>query len=505
MSVRRAEHGAPRVVPATAPAEPVVIHDARVGLGGPVTGLRIERGVVAEIGPARPEAGVEVVDAGGRTVLPGLWDAHVHMTQWASTRRRIDVSGATSAAQAADIVAAANGDGSSNLLFAYGFRDALWSDRPDKALLESAIPGQPVLLLSNDLHAVWLSPAALALVGRPDHPTGVFREGEAREVKAALPRATDAAVDTWVADAAREAASRGVTGLMDFEVADNIGAWVRRFAEHDVAVRVTCTVYPQHLDDAIAAGLRTGDVVPGTRGRLTMGPVKIILDGSLNTRTALCADPYPGLDAGPEAHGLQLTETDELLEIMSRATAHGIEPAVHAIGDEANRIALDAFERVGCGGRIEHAQLLRDEDVPRLARLGVVAGVQPAHVTGDRDVADRIWAGRTGRSFRYADLAAAGVRMEIGSDAPVTALDPWLGIAAAVSRDDPVRGDSWHPEQAIGVGEAVAAACAGRRSLAVGDPADLVLVDADPTEVPAAELHAIPVAATMLGGRWTYR
>lgn len=501
MSVRRAGAGAPRDVPAVR-TRPVVLRNARIGVRGPTTSIRIEHGVVAALGVEEPVAGAEVVDAEGRTVIPGLWDAHVHLTQWASTRRRIDVSAATSAAHAADLVTAASGDDAQDVLFGYGFRDALWNDLPDKALLESALPGRPVLLLSNDLHAVWLSPAALDLIGRPDHPTGVFREDEARAVEDALPRPTDAEVDRWVVEAAAEAARRGVTGLTDFEVADNVGDWVRRFATYDVALRITCTVYPQWLDAAIAAGLRTGDVMTGAGGRLTMGPVKIILDGSLNTRTALCSDPYPGSTADP--YGLQLTDTAELEEIMARAAAHGIEPAVHAIGDEANRIALDAFERVGCRGRIEHAQLLRDDDVRRLAELGVVAGVQPSHVPGDRDVADRVWPGRTGRSFRYADLLAAGVRLEIGSDAPVTPLDPWLGIAAAVTRDDPDRGDSWHPEQTIGIDDAVAAACAGRRNLSVGDPADLVLLDADPAGVRHADLTTMPVAATMLGGRWTY-
>lgn len=109
---------------------------------------------------------------------------------------------------------------------------------------------------------------------------------------------------------------------------------------------------------------------------------------------------------------------------MRRAAAHGIEPAVHAIGDRANTVALDAFEAVRCRGRIEHAQLLSPEDLPRFARLGVTAGVQPRHATDDRDVADRHWAGRTERAFAYADLLAAGARLEFGSDAPVSPLDP---------------------------------------------------------------------------------
>lgn len=480
-------------------SEVIVMRNARIGLGGAIADLRIESGVVTEIGSLDNGTGPDV-DVAGRTVLPGLVDAHVHMTQWAETRRRIDVSAANSAREvAAQIASAAESADASELLFAYGFRDGLWSDLPHKSVLDEALPGGRVIALSNDLHAVWLSQAALSVVGESSHPTGVFREAEARAVQSALPRASDEERDRWVVDAASQAANRGVTGIIDFEVADNLRDWTRRLRRFDIPLRVTCTIYPEYLDDAIAAGLRTGDAVPGTRGRAIVGPVKIILDGSLNTRTALCHDPY-----ADDSHGLQLVDTADLQEIMARSAAHGLEPAVHAIGDEANTIALDAFERVGCAGRIEHAQLLGDDDVVRMGRLGLVAGVQPAHVTGDRDVAERTWPGRTAKSFRYADLLAAGVRLEIGSDAPVTPLDPWDGVAAAVTRDDGVRG-AWHPEQCIPLEAAITAASAGKSTLSVGDAADLVMLGADPTAFSPDALRTMPVSGTLVGGRWTHR
>lgn len=142
---------------------------------------------------------------------------------------------------------------------------------------------------------------------------------------------------------------------------------------------------------------------------------------------------------------------------MRRASDHGLLPAVHAIGDQANTIALDAFEEVGCPGRIEHAQLLSPADVPRFAALGVVAAVQPAHQPDDRDVADRHWTGRTARAFPYRSLLETGARLELGSDAPVAPLDPWDGIASAISRTDDDR-PPWHPEQSIPFADALAAA-----------------------------------------------
>jgi predicted amidohydrolase YtcJ len=191
---------------------------------------------------------------------------------------------------------------------------------------------------------------------------------------------------------------------------------------------------------------------------------------------------------------------EELVPLMRRAWAHGLEPAVHAIGDHANQIGLDAFEAVGCRGRIEHAQLVASADLPRFAQLGVIASVQPAHAPDDRDVADRHWDGRTGRAFPYRSLLAAGATLEIGSDAPVAPLDPWDGIASAVTRTDDDR-PAWHPEQRIPVEVALAAAAGGRRSVEVGDVADLLVAERDPAR---GELRDMPVVVTMVGGRITH-
>jgi predicted amidohydrolase YtcJ len=238
-------------------------------------------------------------------------------------------------------------------------------------------------------------------------------------------------------------------------------------------------------------------------GLLAVGPFKVITDGSLNTRTAFCVDEYPGLEGQPNSRGVLTVPSSELVPVLRRASAAGLLPAVHAIGDEANRLALDAFETVGTGGRIEHAQLLRDADVARFAALGVTASVQPEHAMDDRDVADRFWTGRTRRAFTLRSLLDAGATVTLGSDAPVAPLDPWITMAAAVwrSRDGL---PPWHPEQRISVDEAITASTHGRPSVAAGDVADLCVVDLDPLTASAEQLRAMPVSATMLGGRWTH-
>ncbi|MFI8348771.1 amidohydrolase family protein [Streptomyces sp. NPDC085596] len=485
----------------------LTLHQVRLGAGGPLARVRVAEGRVTHIHmDARTTPlgdGDRVLGLEGRVLLPGLWDAHVHLAEWAAARHRLDLAGTGSAQAVADLVRARGGVNDRTVLYGYGFRDGLWPDAPHKSLLDAVLPDRPVALVSADLHAVWLNSAGLALAGRPGHPTGLIREHEAHEALSALPAAPAATVDRWIADACRAAAARGVTGVIDFQYGDTVTDWERRSADSPPAVRVAAAVYPSRLDAALARGLRTGSEIGASGGLVRVGPLKLFTDGSLNTRTALCHDPYPGLEGTDGAHGIEETAPDELIRLMRRAAAHGIEPAVHAIGDRANTVALDAFAAVRCRGRIEHAQLLNPEDLPRFAELGVTVGVQPRHATDDRDVADHHWAGRTGRAFAYAGLLAAGARLEFGSDAPVSPLDPWLAIASAVTRTDDAR-PAWHPEQRLTVPDALVAAARGRRSIRVGDPADLVVVDVDPLEADAGTLRTMPVHATLTDGRWTH-
>ncbi|MDF2434729.1 MAG: hypothetical protein JWP44_4360, partial [Mucilaginibacter sp.] len=256
-------------------------------------------------------------------------------------------------------------------------------------------------------------------------------------------------------------------------------------------------------DAAIRAGHRTGQSIGATGGLLTVGPYKVLIDGSLNTRTAYCVDEYPGLEGQPNSRGLLTVPPEELVRLLREASAAGFVPAVHAIGDEANRLALDAFETVGCGGRIEHAQLVLPADLARFAALGVTASVQPEHALDDRDVADRYWRGRTGRAFALRSLLDAGADVALGSDAPVAPLDPWVTIAAAVTRRRDGR-EPWHPEQAITIREALSASARGRSRVSVGEVADLTIVDVDPLTASPETLRRMPVSATLVAGRLTH-
>ncbi|MEU4330936.1 amidohydrolase [Nonomuraea dietziae] len=487
-----------------------LLRSARLGRNAAPYDVLVAAGRVARVRESITAGpGWEVVDLDGRFVLPGLWDHHVHFDQWTLARERVDLSGAESAAATARLVAerlrTRPPEGELPLV-GYGFRDAMWADRPHRDLLDAAAPDVahvPVVLISGDLHSCWLNSAAARRYGWADHASGVLRESEWQPILADVNRLPPEVLDAWAAKSAAAAAARGVVGLVELEAPWPLDAWIRRVRGGNRALRVACGVWPSHLEEAIERGLRSGETIPGTDGLVEMGPFKVITDGSLNTRTAYCHDPYPGLEGDAHSHGMLLVPPEELVPLMERAWGAGLRPAVHAIGDRANGLALDAFERVGARGTIEHAQLLDEADLGRFAALGVVASVQPEHAMDDRDVADHHWAGRTGRAFAFGALLTAGARLVLGSDAPVAPLDPWITIAAAVDRSRDGR-EPWHPEHAIPVAEAIAASTRnGRANLAEGDEADLVVTDDNPYEGRA--LRSMPVSATMLAGRWTWR
>jgi len=454
----------------------------------------------------------ETVDADGAVLLPGLHDEHVHLAQWAATRRRIDVSAAGSPAEVARTLSTK--DDGADVLLGRGFRDGLWLRPPHRHDLDAAMPGRAVVVVSQDLHTLWVSTAAAVRFG-VTAPDGVVVEDEAMDLLACA-GATDAATtDAWVLEATAAAAALGVTSVVDLELAP-LADWARRADVHHPgglgvpgpSLRVRAGVWPEHLDPTLTAGLRSGDPLPGVadptaRDRVRVGPLKLFVDGSLGTRTAHCTHAYPGGD-----HGMLRLPAAELEGWLRRATAGGLDAAVHAIGDAGVRTALDGFEAAGCGGRVEHAQQVLPADLPRFAALGVTASVQPRHAVDDRDLADHHWAGATDRAFPYRALLAAGADVVLGSDAPVAPLDPWDAVASAVHRSADDRG-AWHPEQHLDLRQALRACSGGRSAVEVGDVADLVLLAEDPADVLARDgadgLRRPEVLGTLVGGRWTHR
>lgn len=460
--------------------------------------VHVSDGRIVDIAPtgALPAHG-EVLDGHGAWVVPGLWDHHVHALQWALASEREQLgetrSAAEAAARMASVVALADGRRVGS-----GFRDALWPDAPSLDVLDASTGEVPTYLINADVHSVWLNSAALRREGF-DAADGMLREEDAFEISRRVNAVEPLHGDRAVQLAGDAAAARGVTGIIDFDMAWNADAWTRRAASGFVSQHVEFAVYPAGLSRAITAGLRTGEPLPGTGGLVHVGSLKVITDGSLGTRTAACTHPYPGGDAD---FGVLNVAPDELIELLTTATGAGFAAAVHAIGDRAVSSALDAVTVTGATGTIEHAQLVRHADIPRIARLGLAASVQPQHAVDDRDLADGYWAAQTSIGYPMASLLRAGVDVRLGSDAPVAPLDPWQAIAAAVRRSDDDR-EPWHPEEQLTLDQALTASV--RSAVRPGDLADLVLCAADPRSASSSTLRRMPVIATVRDGHQTYQ
>ncbi|GAA1691931.1 amidohydrolase [Microbacterium sediminicola] len=465
----------------------VVIDDA-----GRIADLRLP-GILPPVG--------DTLDGDGAWLVPGLWDHHVHVVQAALAARRHPLGDVKSAHVAAEAMAGAAMDEDGRRV-GTGFRDALWPDLPSLDMLDAATGDVATYLINADVHSVWLNTAAFRREGMtPVDSTGLLREEPAFEISRRLNAASAERADAAVARFAQGAAARGVVGLVDFDMGWNPEAWQRRTGGGFDTLRIEFGTYPAMLDRLIAEGWTTGDRVSDL---VTVGSLKVISDGSLGTRTAACSHPYAGTH---DDRGVLTVPPGELRALMTEATANGISCAIHAIGDLANSHALDAFAVTGARGSIEHAQLVSAVDVPRFARLGVTASVQPEHALDDRDMTDTLWAHQTAMPYPLRALADSGANLTLGSDAPVAALDPWAAMASAVFRTRDGR-EAWQPGQALPLEVALAASTHGGSEhparIAVGEPADLVLCETDPRVAGERELRAMEVRATLVGGRITH-
>lgn len=491
--------------------------------GGTIRTLDPARPVVDRLAIAdgriveRPPDDARRVHLGGRCVLPGLNDAHVHFPTWSLAQRQVRLENTRSLAEA--VARVAERLPATGWVRGLGWREADWTEPPTRAALDAIAPDTPVILTSKDYHSLWLNSAALAradgdldarggVVERDaaGEPTGILRENAAWRFR---DRHATPTMDEML-DACRAglpiASARGVTAIHDKDGwLGSLKLFQRLRESGELTMRVWQSIPAERLPHLRELGLRSGF----GDDRLRAGYLKVFMDGTLGSATARLLD----------GSGVEITSAERLAEIVRDAAAAGWPVGVHAIGDAANRAALDAFEAtaevwrpLGLRQRIEHAQLLDPAELPRFAAIGVAASVQFSHAPSDRDLADRVWEGHSG-AYAYRSLHDAGARLANGSDAPVEELDPLAGIAAGVLRTSDER-PAWRPEQALTVDAALHATCVEpawlayderrRGRLVPGMLADLVVIDRDPVTCPPEELPHLELIATLMDGRTTH-
>lgn len=486
----------------------------------------------------RPSPDAEVVELHGAHVLPGLCDAHLHLTGYGRSLEEVDLRNARSWDEVVRRARAAAARLPRNAwLTGRGWDQNLWTAEtfPDRRKLDEAFPHRPVLLRRIDGHAAVANAVALRAAGigpgTPDpaggrilrrkdgEPTGVLVDGAVDLVLRAVPKPDDATVERWILRSAGALLEDGFVQVHDAgTTAQELEVLRRLEASGRLPIRVY--VLLDGSDDALLGReLRRPPSWAGP-AMLRVGGVKLYADGALGSRGALLGSDYAD---DPGNRGLAVTPLDRLREVIGRASAAGYQVGVHAIGDEAVHRVLDLYAGVGPAPcrrlrhRIEHSQVVRPGDVARYARLGIVASIQPTHCTSDMPWAPaRLGPARIAWAYRWRSFMEAGVHLAGGSDAPVEDPDPRRGLFAAVTRQLPDGSPpgGWNPAERLTPAEALAlfttgAAWAGHceswsGKVAPGYAADLTIVAGDPLTVPFRRLLDLPIQRTVVGGidRW---
>ena len=477
-----------------------------------------------------------VIDGGGHTVLPGLIDAHAHVYGLGLLKSTLDVSGIDSLERTlAAIAAYAEDHPNGRWIRGGGWNQALWrvKEFPDASRIDTVVADRPVWLHRVDGHAGWANSMTMRIAGIDDdtddpvggrivrdgngHATGIFIDKAMALIEKHLPspdkkdyrQSTLVAIDMLLAE--------GLTGVHDAGIdLTNAEVYMSMADNRELGMRIYAMLGGAgDVLDAIGKPiLRYGN------DRLEIASVKLFADGALGSRGAAMIEPYSD-DA--ENRGLSFWTQDELDAFVAKANRLGFQVGIHAIGDLGNRMALDAFARVQDGtpsplrNRIEHAQIIALEDIPRFARLGVIASMQPTHATSDKNMAeDRVGPQRIRGGYAWRALLETGAVLAGGSDFPVELSNPFHGLYAAVTREgrDGQPAGGWYPDQALTRAEALhsftlAAAYAARQedrvgSLEPGKWADFIVIDRDYFAIPADEIDDIRVLQTWVGGQKVY-
>ena len=473
-------------------------------------------------------------DMAGRVVMPGMVDAHGHVMALGFRGLELDLSGATSLAGAQEAIRAyARANANRQWITGGGWNQEAWAlgRFPTSAELDAAVGDKPALLERADGHAVWANSAAMKAAGitaksvspaggrielLPNgQPSGVFVDSAASLFEKAVPKPSPRERNAAFLKAQDTLLSNGITATADMGV--SVDDWLVYRRMGDIGqLRVRIMGYAAGLEPALAiagngpTGWLYGD-------RLRLGGVKLYADGALGSRGAWLKEPYA--DAAGQ-RGLSFIGDTTLLNLMSRGTMDGFQFAIHAIGDRANRQVLDAIDEMASsfkGGdrrwRIEHAQVIDPADLPRLGRNGIVASMQPTHATGDRTMAEaRLGPARLTGAYAWATVLKDGGRLAFGSDYPVEDPNPFVGWAAAFTRED-AQGQppgGWRPEERVTreqawkafTADAAYAGFADDRfgALLPGKRADFIVVDRDPVTATPAELRGTRVIETWVGG-----
>lgn len=490
-------------------------------------------------------ASTSVIDLHGATVLPGFVDAHAHLLGLGNMLRRVNVAGSTSYDEVIDRVKAWSKDVKpGEWILGRGWDQNRWQSKefPGSEALSRAFPNNPVAITRVDGHALLANAKAMevarvsAATADPEggriirlssgSPAGVFIDNAQDLIGRAIPASTPSDIRKAILAAIAECNRWGLTGVHDpGEDAETIGIYEQLAKEGKYNLR-NYVMLSDPGEPGSPATLRNPYLVRGPQsalydGHLWVRAIKLYADGALGSRGAALLAPY---DDEPTNSGLLVSRPEHIEAWAEAGLRRGFQVNVHAIGDRGNRIALDAFESAlktvpaaDHRFRIEHAQVISPEDIPRFAKLGVIPSMQATHQTSDMRWAEtRVGPQRIRGAYAWRSLLNTGVVIPNGTDFPVEEVNPLLTFHAAVTRQDPTNWPvgGWYPEQKMTREEALQSmtiwpAYAGFQesvlgSLTPGKYADFVILDRDIMHVPDTEILGARVVSTWIAGKRVY-
>lgn len=468
------------------------------------------------------------IDLKGRAVIPGLVDSHTHFFYLARTYGTVWLDGIDSVEGCLDrIKKFATTLKKTQWVYGDGYSSDRFKRRvePDRYMLDTVTGGRPAFMYSKDQHTAWINSRALSLAGitrrtadpaggriertGDGEPSGILRESACGLVYGLIPPPSQRDLNRYYRQALELAYRNGVTGIHSMDGPDGFVYFSRLAERGRVGLRINYYFPARMLPQMKRAKIRYGTGTDFFR----LAGVKVFTDGSLGSQSALCFNKYLG---SKDNFGIEATPPTELSRILKSAAQLGFPCAIHAIGDRAVANVLDAMETAprlspGARHRIEHLQLVRRKDIPRIKRLNVVASMQPSHCPSDIPLIRRYWGVRAANAFVFRTLIDRRIDLAFGSDAPIEPLAPLDGIAAAVRRARKGSRDVFYPDQKLTAAEALYYFTVGpavatgqqhcRGFLLPGYPADFVILSEDITRIAASRIYDVRVLATVLDGR----
>lgn len=523
-----------------------ILHNAKIFTGGIhpkfSEALAIEDCKIIAIGSnedvlSLANRNTSIRNLNGKTILPGLTDSHIHLLHTAKSLSMVNCETDNVDELKMRVSEKVKETDPGKWILGHGWNQNLWVRGFDELQsLHQISANHPILLTAKSLHACWANNTALQIAGidtqtidpsggvigrnEDNSPNGLFFENAMELILKVIPPPSKTEIMQSLTLTQEELWKFGITSVHDFDGVDCFQALQKLDQDGQLKIRAVKSIPFSIFEELIQTGIQTGF----GSDFLRIGSVKLFSDGALGPQTAAMLSPYEN-DANN--FGMLLLTKDEIIEIGKKATSNGLSLAIHAIGDKANREVIDAYSEIYAFGklnnlprqnhRIEHVQILHEDDIPRLAKNNITASMQPIHLISDMNTADHLWGSRSRFAYAFNSLFQHGSNPIFGSDAPVESFNPFNGIYAAVTRQklDQTPEQGWYPQEKIDLISSINAYTINPPmvakwddqigSLEIGKLADMIVLPTDLFTISPNKINDIVPVGTMVGGDLVYQ